>query len=111
MKKKLIVIGIIFVEIGGAACCFFNRKEALFDAPEGMCPRCLSHDVRRWEYGLGVPDTEEVIGGGCVIYSDSPKYHCDVCGFNWGVYATLKEEDEKLRLDAIELAKKHFSGK
>lgn len=27
-----------------------------------------------------------------------------------GVYATLKEEDEKLRLDAIELAKKHFSG-
>ena len=26
-----------------------------------------------------------------------------------GVYATLKEEDEKLRLDAIELAKKHFS--
>ena len=28
-----------------------------------------------------------------------------------GVYATLKEEDEKLRLDAIELAKKHFSEK
>jgi hypothetical protein len=27
-----------------------------------------------------------------------------------GVYATLKEEDEKLRLDAIELAKKPFSG-
>ena len=26
------------------------------------------------------------------------------------IYATLKEEDEKLRLDAIELAKKHFSG-
>ena len=27
-----------------------------------------------------------------------------------GVYATLKEEDEKLRLDAIDLAKEYFSG-
>ena len=27
-----------------------------------------------------------------------------------GVYAILKEEDETLRLDAIELAKKHFLG-
>lgn len=28
-----------------------------------------------------------------------------------GVYATLKEEDETLRLDAIDLAKKHFINK
>lgn len=27
-----------------------------------------------------------------------------------GVYATLKEEDEKLRLTAIDLAKEFFSG-
>ena len=27
-----------------------------------------------------------------------------------GVYATLKEEDKKLRLDAIDLAKEYFSG-
>lgn len=47
--------------------------------------RCLSHDVRRWEYGFGVMDTEEVIGGGCVVSADSPKYHCDVCGFDWGM--------------------------
>ena len=67
MKKKLIVIGIILVAIGGAACWYFNRKAPLFDAAEGVCPRCLSHDVRRWEYGLGAMDTEEVIGGGCVV--------------------------------------------
>ena len=28
-----------------------------------------------------------------------------------GVYATLKEEDEKLRLTAIDLAREYFSGK
>ena len=27
-----------------------------------------------------------------------------------GVYAALKEEDENLRLDAIDLAKEYFSG-
>jgi len=37
-----------------------------------VCPRCLSHDVRRWEYGFGVGDTEDVIGGGCVVEKDSP---------------------------------------
>ena len=92
MKKKLIVIGIILVAIGGAACWFFNRKAPLFDAAEGVCPRCLSHDVRRWEYGLGAMDTEEVIGGGCVVYADSPKYHCDVCGFDWGVVGEIVDE-------------------
>lgn len=51
-----------------------------------VCPRCLSHDVRRWEYGFGVGDTEDVIGGGCVVEKDSPKYHCDVCGFDRGKY-------------------------
>ena len=61
MKKKLIIIGIILVAFGGAVCWFFNRKAPLFDAAEGVCPRCLSHDVRRWEYGLGAMDTDEVI--------------------------------------------------
>lgn len=92
MKKKLIVIGIILVAIGGVVCWFFNRKAPLFDAAEGVCPRCLSHDVRRWEYGLGAMDTEEVIGGGCVVSADSPQYHCDVCGFDWGVVGEILGE-------------------
>jgi len=92
MKKKLIIIGIILVAIGGGVCWFFNRKAPLFDAAEGVCPRCLSHDVRRWEYGLGAMDTEEVIGGGCVVSADSPKYHCDVCGFDWGVVGEILGE-------------------
>jgi len=84
-KNKWLWISIIFISvIGGATCWYFNREAALSDVPEGVCPRCLSHNVRRWGYGLGVMDTEEVIGGGCIVSSDSPEYHCDVCGFDWG---------------------------
>ena len=85
-NKCLIFIGVILAVLGGAVCWYFCRKSPLFDAAEGVCPRCLSHDVRRWEYGLDAMDTDEVIGGGCVVYADSPKYHCDVCGFDWGTY-------------------------
>ena len=83
-KSLLAIILVVVLIIGCAAFFFFNRTGLLFDAEEGVCPRCLNHDVRRWEYGFGVGDTDEVIGGGCVVEKDSPKYHCDVCGFDWG---------------------------
>ena len=92
MKRKYVVLGIILIAvlaIGGAVFYFFKRTEHLFGVEEGGCPRCLSHHVRRWEYGFGVADTEEVCAGGCVVFPNSPKYHCDVCSFDWGQY----EED------------------
>lgn len=55
-------------------CWCFNRKAPLFDAEEGVCPRCLNHDVRRWEYGFGVGDTEDVIGGGCAVEKILPSF-------------------------------------
>ena len=85
-KSLLAIILVVVLIIGGAAFFFFNRTGLLFDAEEVVCPLCLSHDVLRWEYGFGVGDTDDVIGGGCVVEKDSPKYHCDVCGFDRGKY-------------------------
>lgn len=91
MKILWVVILIVILAIGGVVCYFFNRTEYLFEVDEGVCPRCLSHDVRKWVYGFGVENTDEVCAGGCVVSSDSPKYHCDLCGFDWGIFVM---EDE-----------------
>ena len=51
------------------------------------CPKCHSNNVAEILYGEVVLDTElaealengEVFLGGCCIFSDSPKYHCNDC--------------------------------
>ena len=89
MKTKHIFLGSIFIvalAIGGMFFYFLKREDHLFDLEGGVCPRCMSHDVRRWAYGLGVENTDEVCAGGCVVSQNFPKYHCDLYGFDWGVY-------------------------
>lgn len=95
MKTKWIIIGVILVAIGVAAYWYFTRKASLLDAPGGVCPKCSSHDVGKWVYGLVDENSEDSIFvakirkgkvhlGGCTITTGSPMYHCNACGFDWG---------------------------
>ena len=54
------------------------------------CPRCSSHDIGRWEFGLAPPISNEEIEsgrvhfGGCIVDENAPRYHCNDCNYNWG---------------------------
>ena len=49
------------------------------------CPKCGSLDVRRWLYGeLAGEAPPGYIPGGCLIGLDSPHWHCEECGHDWG---------------------------
>ena len=56
------------------------------------CPACGAKDIARFLFGLPMfsPELEaklakrELVLGGCVISEDNPKWHCNVCGHNWG---------------------------
>lgn len=65
------------------------------NAQRDVCPQCSSHDVGKWVYGLVDKKLEDstfvaeirkgkVHLGGCAITMDSPMYHCNACGSNWG---------------------------
>lgn len=57
------------------------------------CPRCGSTHVAVYRYGL--PDDIESLEpdldagrislGGCTVFDDSPRYHCNACGSDWGI--------------------------
>lgn len=56
---------------------------------EPVCPECgAGPHVVPWSYGL--PDRKAEVWsspgphGGCGITSDSPKWHCNNCGRDWG---------------------------
>ena len=57
------------------------------------CPSCNSKNVAKISYGLPIFDTElqkerksgKIILGGCIIWAgESPLYHCNKCGKEWG---------------------------
>jgi len=50
------------------------------------CPKCKSEKVLPMAYGLFGPDNapKDAYLPGCVIEEDSPKWHCDKCGHEWG---------------------------
>jgi hypothetical protein len=65
------------------------------NASGDVCPKCSSHNVGRWVYGLVDKKLEDsafvakirkgkVHLGGCAVSSDSPMYHCNSCGSDWG---------------------------
>lgn len=65
------------------------------NASGDVCPKCSSHNVGRWVYGLVDKKLEDsafvseirkgkVHLGGCTITTGSPMYHCNACGFDWG---------------------------
>ena len=57
-----------------------------------ICPSCNSKNVARFLYGIQefsgklIKEKEEgkIILAGCHISDDSPKYHCNDCGKEWG---------------------------
>lgn len=75
------------------------------------CPKCKSTNVARIIYGLLCPGPamlEEfnkgtIIRGGCVIKRDSPKYHCNNCGCDWGKHMDYMDYIYKKRLDEMEI--------
>lgn len=66
----------------------------LSDLAKGeICPQCLSNDVAFVLMGYPA-DTDEVrealetgkiVLGGCKVTSTSPMFHCNACGYEWGV--------------------------
>ena len=64
-----------------------------------QCSVCGSTRIARILYGLpdfadkGLQrdvDSERVILGGCIVFEDSPVWHCWNCGAEWG---TMQQED------------------
>ena len=57
-----------------------------------VCPKCGSEDVAHILYGLPLYDKTlknalekgEIHLGGCCIDADSPAYHCNQCGEEFG---------------------------
>ena len=51
------------------------------------CGKCGKKKVKLIAYGMPAgPDSfapNEIIGG-CIIEEDSPKWHCENCGHEWG---------------------------
>ena len=53
------------------------------------CPRCHSDEVLPIAYGMPSPELVEestagrVKLGGCVIWPESPEWHCVACGHEW----------------------------
>ena len=52
------------------------------------CPKCKSEKVLTMLYGELTPDADlnGFYPAGCVVREDSPKWHCDKCGHEWGKY-------------------------
>lgn len=74
-----------------------------------FCPNCKSTDVGEFFYGYypsGINDSTDVaveegrlIPGGCMVNSNSSKYRCNSCSYEWGNYVDMikrmKEKDEE----------------
>ena len=59
------------------------------------CPVCKSEDVAEIVYGevafndkalIAALEKGEIHLGGCCIFNDSPAYHCNKCGKEFGKY-------------------------
>ena len=56
------------------------------------CPSCNSKNAAEYLYGMPFFDEKlqkqidegKVILAGCIINDNSPKYHCNDCGKDWG---------------------------
>ena len=65
-----------------------------------VCPACKSDKIRNFVYGLLKFQSDEDmrkfqekhIPVGCIIMENSPAFHCDNCGKNFGNYNELRKE-------------------
>ena len=65
------------------------------------CPKCGSTNIARYSYGLPAFDKELneklesgeiVLGGCCIDIGDSPKYYCNDCEHDFGIYCRSKND-------------------
>lgn len=63
------------------------------------CPSCSSLNIGKWEFGMAPPVANEEIKnghvhlGGCIVYEDAPRYHCNDCNYNWGSWRMQNDFD------------------
>lgn len=77
------------------------------------CPKCKSSKVLGILYGLPTDEVindSEVYLGGCCVFGNDPKWHCDDCHWQWGGGSEgdyceddIEEEKENIRTDYIDL--------
>jgi hypothetical protein len=91
-----------------------KAQEELASTPQDnrsgdFCPECKSTDVGEFFYGYYHPGTNDstdkaveegrLIPGGCMVNSNSSKYRCNSCSYEWGNYVDMikrmKEKDEE----------------
>ena len=88
-----------------------TAKEMMSVLPDNrsgdFCPMCKSSDVGRFVYGRMLMDSvaiekilsQEWIPAGCSLSSESPKYRCNNCSYEWGNHVAhiyqLKSKDSK----------------
>jgi len=56
------------------------------------CPKCGSDSIAEILYGLPAYDEQmerdleagKIVLGGCCIFDDSPRWHCNKCEHEWG---------------------------
>ena len=81
------------------------REELASTPPDNrsgdLCPKCKSTDVGEFFYGYyhsGIDDSTDIaveegrlIPGGCIANSNSSKYRCKNCSYEWGNYVNQYE--------------------
>lgn len=64
------------------------------------CPNCGSTDTVPIIYGLPAEEAFEeeregkVVLGGCIIFENSPKWHCKSCGYEWGRHEAEQGDED-----------------
>ena len=67
-----------------------------------VCPKCGSKNVAKILYGYPAfneklkkqLDNGEIVLGGCVIFDEDPKYHCNDCKEDFGIIGPYEPNKE-----------------
>ena len=97
MRKKLIIIAIIAVLVGGGVYLMQPEPFVSDNCSGDFCPKCKSINVGEYFYGLYREEYEDsatiaavkesrLIPGGCIVDERSPRYRCNDCSYKWGTY-------------------------
>ncbi len=76
----------------GDAKIVFTNGEIKMDEIKPSCPECKSNSVACifWGYPgdmdwyLKAIDEKEIVGGGCLVTDNDPKWECNDCHYQWG---------------------------
>jgi len=88
--KTLIALGLAAILLAAAPVLIAGCDTSAAGDEGQACVQCGSHEAIPIVYGLPGPElleqaeAGEVILGGCVVAEDSPIFHCNECGHEWG---------------------------